>query len=214
MKTPSFRDDISGRYASIRSRAGLTKKAFAESLGIHPVVSGDIELGKREPSRDVLVRLARAYGVDLTWLLTGETPEDDSDFSVSVSFIRQEAAAGHGVEISEAAEIQRLPVPRSLIGSRRSDRVRAVEVRGDSMTGIGLGDGDIVLFAPGEEGGDGVFVVSINTRLLVKRVHFDPAGTAVHLISENPSYPVRILTGPDLEDFRVEGRVIAWMHRA
>ena len=39
MKTPSFRDDISGRYASIRSRAGLTKKAFAESLGIHPVVS-------------------------------------------------------------------------------------------------------------------------------------------------------------------------------
>ena len=56
---------IADRYAFVRSHAGLSKKDFAESLGIHPVVSGDIELGKRDPSRDVLVRLAKIYGVDI-----------------------------------------------------------------------------------------------------------------------------------------------------
>ncbi|HPX48683.1 MAG TPA: helix-turn-helix transcriptional regulator, partial [Treponemataceae bacterium] len=62
-------DTIASRYASVRELSGLSKKAFAESLGIHPVVSGDIELGKREPSRDVLVRLARVWGTDINWLL-------------------------------------------------------------------------------------------------------------------------------------------------
>ncbi len=221
---------LSGRYASIRFAAGLTKKAFAESLGIHPVVSGDIELGKREPSRDVLVRLASAYGVDINWLLTGTRASDsgypyqmaggtptvpfaDDDRIAQVPFILQEAAAGAGVEIEEWAEVTTVPVLRSFIAPRRADRVRAVEVRGDSMTGIGLDDGDIVLFSVDERTGDGVHVISIGSSLLVKRVHFEPAARAVRIISENPRYPERTLEGPDLEGFRVEGRVVGWLHR-
>lgn len=251
---------LSGRYASIRFAAGLTKKAFAEALGIHPVVSGDIELGKREPSRDVLVRLASAYGVDINWLLTGtraadsEFPyppagsssagafgaggafsgagpgasgqagyafgagsaafaADDDDRIARVPFILQEAAAGAGIEIEDWPEMTTVPVLRSFIAPRRADRVRAVEVRGDSMTGIGLDDGDIVLFSIDEKTGDGVHVISIGSSLLVKRVHFEPAAQAVRIISENPQYPVRTLEGPDLEGFRVEGRVVGWLHR-
>lgn len=210
---------IALRYASIRLKSGLTKRAFAESLGIHPVVSGDIELGKRDPSRDVLVRLARAYNVDITWLLTGDSPNradapsDDGGSIVRVDFVRQEAAAGRGVEIEEYAERAQLPVLRSFIAPRKPERVRAVEVRGDSMTGIGLDDGDVVLFAPDERTGDGVHVVSIASRLLVKRIQFDPSARSVRVISENAAYPARVLSGPELEDFRVEGRVIGWMHR-
>ena len=33
------------------------------------------------------------------------------------------------------------------------------------------------------------------------------------VISENPQYEPRRLSGVDLEQFRVEGRVIGWMHR-
>lgn len=238
---------LAGRYASVRFAAGLTKKAFAESLGIHPVVSGDIELGKREPSRDVLVRLAGAYGVDINWLLTGtragdseypyppagnpvsnefkpspgalETPFGAASVSggderiVQVPFILQEAAAGAGAEIEEWPEVTTVPVLRSFIAPRRADRVRAVEVRGDSMTGIGLDDGDIVLFSIDEKTGDGVHVVSVGSSLLVKRIHFEPAARKVRLISENPRYPERTLEGPDLEGFRVEGRVVGWLHR-
>jgi len=63
---------IAEKYASIRKTTNMSKKAFAESLGIHPVVSGDIELGKREPSRFVLTRLAKVYGIDLNWFLIGD----------------------------------------------------------------------------------------------------------------------------------------------
>ena len=220
MKKMTEEDSVATRYATIRHRAGMTKKAFAESLGVHPVVSGDIELGKRDPSRDVLVKLANTYEVDINWLLTGlsSSHADGAGDSlgssvVQIEFVRQEAAAGRGVEIEENAETMRLPVLRTFIAPRKPEKVKAVEVRGDSMTGIGLDDRDVVFFAPDERTGDGVHVVSITSQLLVKRVHFDPAGQTVHVISENPSYPVRILSGAELEDFRIEGRVIGWMHR-
>jgi hypothetical protein len=35
-------------------------------------VAGDIELGKREPSRDVLLKLVKTHRVNINWLLTGE----------------------------------------------------------------------------------------------------------------------------------------------
>jgi phage repressor protein C with HTH and peptisase S24 domain len=236
MEKETETETIATRYATIRSRAGLSKKAFAESLGIHPVVSGDIELGKRDPSRDVLVRLVRTYAVDINWLLTGivspkysvgeisdvslnegmdisNTNDDSVSSIVHIEFVRQQAAAGRGIEIEEYVQTQKLPVLRSFIAPRRPERVKAVEVRGDSMTGIGLDDRDVVLFAPDEKKGDGVHVISIASQLLVKRILFDPAGHTVHVMSENPSYPVRILSGADLEDFKVEGRVIGWMHR-
>lgn len=227
METLNGADSVASRYASIRFKSRLSKKAFAESLGIHPVVSGDIELGKRDPSRDVLVRLVRAYGIDINWLLTGQGAvrdrdgregdgrggEDGDGKVVHIDFVRQEAAAGRGVNIEDNPEVTSIPVLRSLIAPYRSEKVRAVEVRGDSMTGIGLDDRDIVLFVPEARTGDGVHVVSIASQLLVKRIHFDAAGKSVHVISENPQYPPRILSGGDLEQFRIEGKVIGWMHR-
>jgi SOS-response transcriptional repressor LexA len=207
---------IAERFAHIRARQGLSKKAFAESLGIHPVVAGDIELGKREPSREVLVRLAEVYGADITWLLTGGSARGrglNEGSVVPISFIKQEAAAGRGVEIDDFAESETIAVPRSFIAPHRPERVRALPVRGDSMTGAGIDDGDIVLFSEEDRVGDGIHVVSIASRLLVKRIHLDPAGRRVEVISENPSYPIRVLEGPDLEDFRVAGRVIASLPR-
>jgi SOS-response transcriptional repressor LexA len=63
---------ISERFANIRVSTGLNKKQFAESLGINQSVAGDIELGKREPSREVMLKLTTIYKVNINWLLTGE----------------------------------------------------------------------------------------------------------------------------------------------
>lgn len=224
---------IADRFAIVRSRSGLSRKDFAASLGIHPVVAGDIELGKREPSRDVLVRLVQAWGVDISWLLTGipARPEDSSgagavrtiptvdpvrsagEGMVEIRLVHQAAAAGRGVEIDDYPEISTLALPGSFIAPKRPDRVLALKVRGDSMIGIGIDDGDLVFFATDECAGDGIHVVSIGSQLLVKRIQLDPAGRRVQVLSENPRYGVRILEGPDLESFRIEGRVIACLHR-
>ena len=237
------KNTIAARFAEIRAGSGLSKRAFAESLGIHPMVAGDIELGKRDPSRDVLIRLARAYNVDITWLLTGDRialspgkahfssdyASNRSDYAsnrqalspasqnasatIPVRLIRQEAAAGRGIEIDDYAESAEIQVPPSFISPYRGDRVRAVYVRGDSMTGAGLDDGDIVFFTVDERSGPGIFVVSVESALLVKRVDVDHAAQRVTLISENPQYEPRILSGADLERFSIEGRVLASIHR-
>jgi phage repressor protein C with HTH and peptisase S24 domain len=237
------KNTIAARFAEIRAGSGLSKRAFAESLGIHPMVAGDIELGKRDPSRDVLIRLARAYNVDITWLLTGDRialspgeahfssdyASNRSDYAsnrqalspasqnasatIPVRLIRQEAAAGRGIEIDDYAESAEIQVPPSFISPYRGDRVRAVYVRGDSMTGAGLDDGDIVFFTVDERSGPGIFVVSVESALLVKRVDVDHAAQRVTLISENPQYAPRILSGADLDRFSIEGRVLASIHR-
>lgn len=237
------KNTIAARFAEIRAGSGLSKRAFAESLGIHPMVAGDIELGKRDPSRDVLIRLARAYNVDITWLLTGDRialspgeahfssdyASNRSDYAsnrqalspasqnalatVPVRLISQEAAAGRGIEIDDYAESVEIQVPPSFISPYRGDRVRAVYVRGDSMTGAGLDDGDIVFFTVDERSGPGIFVVSVESALLVKRVDVDHAAQRVTLISENPQYAPRILSGADLDRFSIEGRVLASIHR-
>jgi len=237
------KNTIAARFAEIRAGSGLSKRAFAESLGIHPMVAGDIELGKRDPSRDVLIRLARAYNVDITWLLTGDRialspgeahfssdyASNRSDYAsnrqalspasqnacatIPVRLIRQEAAAGRGIEIDDYAESAEIQIPPSFISPYRGDRVRAVYVRGDSMTGAGLDDGDIVFFTVDERSGPGIFVVSVESALLVKRVDVDHTAKSVTLISENPQYAPRILSGADLDRFSIEGRVLASIHR-
>lgn len=64
--------DINVRFADIRAKKKLNRKQFADSLGINQSVAGDIELGKREPSRNVLIQLAKIHHVNINWLLTGE----------------------------------------------------------------------------------------------------------------------------------------------
>lgn len=231
---------IARRFANVRSRSGLSRKDFAASLGIHPVVAGDIELGKREPSREVLVRLVQAWGVDISWLLTGipagaagvagasgsatngdggravpefSTRSPSGEGMVEINFVNQAAAAGRGVEIDDYAEVQSLSLPRSFIAPKRPERVLALRVRGDSMIGVGIDDRDLVFFATDERTGDGIHVVSIGSQLLVKRIQLDPAGCRVQVLSENSRYGVRVLEGPDLESFRIEGRVIGCLHR-
>jgi len=212
---------VAERYGQVRLKSGLTRRSFAESLGIHPVVSGDIELGKRDPSREVLVRLADVYGVDINWLLTGRAAGIGSSYVVDsgspalvhVALYDQDAAAGPGAEAYQDVPSFLLPIPASLIAPHRPSQVRAVSVRGDSMSGIGLADRDIVLFCPSDREGDGIFVLSVGSTVLVKRLAHDPLHGTLRLISENPLYPERLISGDELEQVHLAGRVIGWLHR-
>ena len=49
--------------------------------------------------------------------------------------------------------------------------------------------------------------------LISKRVDFDLSDKALVLISANSAYEPRRYSGYDLEDIRVEGRVVACYHR-
>jgi phage repressor protein C with HTH and peptisase S24 domain len=201
------------RFNAVRQKHGLTNKEFGASLGLTEAQVSNIIHGVRKPSRDVLIRLNRLYQADLNWIIAGNTEYADTEKTVYVERIRQEAAAGNGAEIDDYAEKTLLSVPASLIFPHKPHSIRAVTVHGDSMTGEKIFDGDIVLFNIYTVTGDGIFVLSVGSTLLVKRVAFDEFNRSITLISANPYYAPRILAGAELESAKIEGKVIANLHR-
>ena len=190
-------------------KSGLTAKGFAKSLGVSESYLSNMMAGNRKPSRGVLRALSAVYGVDLNdFILEGASSD-----TVRLELFRQEAAAGGGVEVDDYAERLNISVPRSIIAPHPPRYVKAVFVHGDSMIDEKICDGDIVLFNTSETSGESIFVLSVGSSLLVKRLSFDALRGSLSLISANPAYPVRVIDGADLEAVKVEGRVIACLHR-
>ena len=62
------------RIAALRRQAGLNQAELARQLQVSPSAIGMYEQGRREPSLDTLVAMARIFGVSLDYLATGITP--------------------------------------------------------------------------------------------------------------------------------------------
>jgi SOS-response transcriptional repressor LexA len=201
------------RYEFIREKVGLSKKDFAESLSLSMSMGSQISSGLLKPSRILLDRLADVYNVNLHWFLTGKGPSGLDPDTVEIELLEQEAAAGLGREIEDYADKRLFQIPRSLIAPHRPERLLAVYVAGDSMIEAHICDGDIAIFHPGITEGNGIFVVSVGTSLVVKRIDRDIVSNTLVLISANPAYEPRRFSGTELDDIRVAGRVVACYHR-
>jgi SOS-response transcriptional repressor LexA len=201
------------RYNIIREKSGLSKKDFAESLGLSVSMNWQIATGRLKFPRNLLNRLADTYHVNLHWFLTGKGPSGLKSNTVEIELLEQETAAGHGREAEDYAEKQLFQIPRSLIASHHPERLLAVHVAGNSMIEAHICDGDIAVFHPGLTEGSGIFVVSIGNTLVVKRVDQDIASQTIVLYSANPAYEPRYFSGDKLDDIRIAGRVVACYHK-
>jgi len=201
------------RYKFILEKSGLSKSAFAESIGISRSHNYHLERGTQKPPREVLERLSSVYGVNLSWLIHGKGPSGLESETVEIELLDQEAAAGQGREIQDHIEKQYVPILYDLLRPHKPENLRAVHVSGDSMIDERINDGDIVIFNIKQTEGNGIYVVSVGNTLLVKRVDFDHANKTIELISANPAYEPRRYSGNELEEIRVEGRVVACYHR-
>lgn len=131
---------------------------------------------------------------------------------VLVPVFSQKVAAGYGQEaLTDASIIGKLPFLKRMLRGITPSKARALEVRGDSMTGIQLFDGDIVVFVPGEIHGDGIYVIRIMDDLFVKRIEFDPVNKKIRIMSENSRYPDRTESA-DGQTVEVVGKVYGWVH--
>jgi SOS-response transcriptional repressor LexA len=201
------------RYNFIREKSGLSKKGFAESLGLSMNMGFQISTGRVRPSREVMERLSSVYHVNLHWFITGEGGPGYNPDTVEIELLEQEAAAGQGRDTVDYPEKHAFQVPCGLISPYRPEKLQALYAAGDSMVDEKINDGDIVIFHPGLTEGNGIFVISVGNTLVVKRVDFDPLNQAVILLSANPAYPPRRFSGPALKELRIAGRVLACIHR-
>jgi phage repressor protein C with HTH and peptisase S24 domain len=200
------------RYSFIQKSSGLSKSDFAASLGLSRAYGYQVATGKAAAPRQALKRLALDYHVNLNWYMYGQGEPFASE-EAAIDLLEQEAAAGQGREIEEYINKQTLRLPYSLIAPYKPEKLQAVYVKGDSMTEANINDGDVVVFYPGLIQGNGVYVISIENVLLVKRVEFDGPGQSIILISANPIYEPRRYAGYELENIRIQGRVVACYHR-
>jgi SOS-response transcriptional repressor LexA len=201
------------RYNIIHQTSGLSKKDFAESLGISKAMGYQISTGLLKPSREVMEALGRIYNVNLHWFLTGIGSSGYAPGTVEIELLDQEAAAGQGREVADYLEKSTFQVPYTLIAPYKPEKLKAVYVAGDSMINEHINDGDIAIYHPGLREGNGIYVVSVGNALLVKRLDFDIKRKTVILISANPAYKTRRYSGEDLQDLKISGRVIACYRR-
>jgi repressor LexA len=112
-------------------------------------------------------------------------------------------AAGGPILAEENVEEQ-LPLPKDLVGS---GTLFALKVKGDSMTGAGIFDGDTVIIRQQQTANDGEMIAAlIDDEATVKTL--SRKGGKVRLIAENPAYdPI------EPEDMSVLGKVVAVLRR-
>ena len=160
-------------------------------------------------------KLSRYFGVAES-LLGGRDDGDDSPggmIAINRSAVRASAGPGAipaGEEGQPYFAFDRRWL-KALTGAS-ADHLSIIRVEGDSMTPT-LNDGDDILIDrrdAGEPIHDGIYVLRVDERLLVKRLAVHPMGRHVTVQSDNPAYP----DWPDcgIDDVHCIGRVI-WAGR-
>ena len=204
----TFSSSEAVKFREVLENSRLTYRKFGETLGISEQQVSNIINGARKPSREVLCRLAEKYGVDPHQFITGGAGEE----TAYIPLDDVEAAAGRGIEAPEYTEKNLIAVAKCLLAGHDTKSVRALKVRGDSMVGEGINDGDIAFFNTKQKEGEAIFVLSVGSDVLIKRVIKDSLNGKITLRSANDKYPDRVISGEDMEHVRIAGKVIGWMH--
>ena len=99
--------------------------------------------------------------------------------------------------------------------SRRLFRGRnlfALRVKGDSMMGAGIFDGDLAVLSAGEEWSDGVIAaVVLDEEATLKRVFRAPQGVRLH--AENSAYADRVISEKSPRNCRVAGVLVGTIRK-
>lgn len=203
---------------------GFNRRSLALSAGMNHTAVRDILSGKTSnPRSDTVDRLAAALGIDTVTLLTS-LPEDAGimrvgldkeapDESALVPVYDVQASAGHGAFVEYEAQAYGLAFPPDYLGklTRSSPKNLAIiSVKGESMEPTLLDD-DIVLLDMSKLslGFDGLFVLSFDETLHVKRVGRSARPGHITIISDHPKYPA---IERAISDTKVVGKVL-WYGR-
>lgn len=116
-----------------------------------------------------------------------------------VPLIGRVAAGAPLLAVEDVEEVMALPA--SLVGNGRLFMLR---VKGDSMTGAGINDGDLVVVRQQDDAKSGEKVIAlIGDEATCKTLVREQGRT--QLRAENPAYPAVVVT----EDSRILGKVVA-----
>ena len=204
---------IGRRIKSLRKEKGLTQGALALRMGLTQQAVGKWETGRSSPDYPMLVRLARALEVEPESLfdpadfypLQGDPVTSDTrpflPYNEKLVPVLGTVRAGYG-----------LPAEEEALGLEPADvkdpsRFFYLVVQGESMEPM-IHDRDLALVRkqPSLDDGDLGVIVFGDGEGTIKR--FYQKGDTVALQAFNPAYETLILSGSELEQMHIVGKVI------
>lgn len=214
--------NLEERLRIARELLGITQIDMAARLGMSLRGYQDNEQGKRTAKTKVVAEF-QALGIDANWLLTGEGPVrlggqpqpqvlTQSDFEQEFALVSRknvEVSAGHGSSVDDEEHRDHLAFRKIWLKQQgfKAEELVAVAVKGDSMAPT-LAEGDTVLVNTRDASlADGIYVIRIDGGVYVKRLQHRIGG-AIGVISDNKDYPDQELSGQQLNDLTIIGRVV------
>jgi len=114
------------RLKKLRDELGLTQKELAEKLGFSQSYIAEIEKGKKEPSRKLLLQLKSLYAINVEWFLFGEGPMFKSEEQALQARIQElEAELKKMEEVEELGED--IPATIKTFIQRLQDKIGKLE---------------------------------------------------------------------------------------
>ncbi len=213
----------------------VTQSKMAEIVGMSPRGWQQIERGDAIPSGQTLMKLAE-LGFDPTWILTGQgamrlvkgasaqelsepsTPFEgaskpfesfsETDFAL-IPKVDVQASAGGGAAPTSESVLEYLAFRKDWLRQLglNPKKVAVLTAKGDSMEPT-IGNGNVLLVDRQVEQvtNDGIYVLSVNNNLFVKRLYTRMDGSVV-IKSDNPAYPDETFPYEAAGDLAVIGRV-------
>jgi phage repressor protein C with HTH and peptisase S24 domain len=230
--------DFWNRVENLRKITSLTRKELGGKIDVSPKTIDNWVARNIIPSGDKCYAIAIAMDTTVEYLFSGEElslPDDDyvkeqkietiqtpsgkiycthdnEEPTLLVPIAPQRVAAGPGQDFLPPSEyvgcvriLERMARgidPTSLI---------AVSVKGDSMTGVQIFEGDMVIFAQHHISENGIYVISLYGDLKVKRLEFRSGEQRIFIHSENSRYSTEEIPMNN-DNLVIMGKVVGWIH--
>jgi phage repressor protein C with HTH and peptisase S24 domain len=230
-----FMNKFWDRVDALRESQGMTQNRFADKIGKSLRTVEDWKRRKFIPSGEVCLSIARIFMTTSEFLITGEdVPLPDDEYveekipliqttkkaftidkeepTILVPLAPQKISAGRGEEYLPPSEYSGyVRILERMARGTDPLSLMAVTVKGDSMTGVQIFEGDVVIFARDHISENGIYIISLYGDLKVKRLEFRSGEQQIFIHSENSRYTMEVIS-MDSENLQILGKVVGWIH--
>jgi repressor LexA len=194
---------VGGRIRALRKsrEAKMTSTDLARMADISQSYVIEIESGKKNPSLEVLSRIARALDVSLTEILSG-APQPPVPPKYRYIPVINDASCGEWLDVGDLDFPPGFGADYELTDSADPNAFYVI-AKGDSMVGGRIREGDFLLVSPNARCNSGdVVLAKTEEGVTIKR--YARKGNGIALEPLNPAYePIRLEKGSDLKIYKI-----------
>lgn len=205
--------DVGERIKYRRKQLGLSAEQIAAELGVSPATVYRYESNEIMNMRiDKLEPIAKALCTTPAYLMGWDDTADvqASDNDAGLCYVQYAGPVAAHFNATPTEEHEFRCIPSEWLGHRRPEDFFVASVDGNSMYPH-FHDADEILCLRcsdmGHSGRVGIIVFG-NDEATLKRIDYQPGEDWIDLVPVNPEYTTKRLSGADLEQCRVVGRVI------